>query len=195
MIRSVLALLLLFLAMPAAATPAEVRVRLETSAGPIVIALAMKAAPVTSANFLAYVDSRRFDGTSFYRAARTRGQPERGLIQGGIDHRYKLMFLPIAHEPTNKTGLSHVSGVISMARERPGTAMGDFFITVGDITGLDARPAEDKPGYAAFGRVVSGMSVVKRILAMPTIPNAGRGAMKGQLLVKRVTIISARRVG
>lgn len=182
------------LAGPAHAAPSEVRVRLETSAGPIVITLATRQAPITTANFLAYVDSRRFDGTTFYRAARTKGAPERGLIQGGIDHRYKLMFLPIKHEPTSQTGLSHVNGTVSMARERPGTAMGDFFITVGDITGLDARPTEDKPGYAAFGRVVSGMTTVKRILAMPTIPNAGRGGMKGQLLRERVTILSARRV-
>lgn len=182
------------LAGPASAAPAEVRVRLATSAGDIVIALAMKRAPITAANFLAYVDSRRFDGTSFYRAARTRNAPERGLIQGGIDHRYKLMFLPIRHEPTSETGLSHVSGTISMARGQPGTAMGDFFITVGDITGLDARPADNQPGYAAFGRIVSGMPVVRRILAMPTLPNAGRGSMKGQLLAQRVAIISARRI-
>lgn len=174
------------------AVAAGPRVRLQTEAGPIVIELAARQAPVTSANFLAYVDKRRFDGTTFYRAARGKRDAARGLVQGGIRHRYTLMLNPIAHELTTRTGLSHVDGTVSMARNAPGTAMGDFFITIGRAPSMDA--AGDYPGYAAFGRVVSGMDVVKRILAAPTIPNAGDEAMRGQLIRRPIRILTARRV-
>jgi peptidyl-prolyl cis-trans isomerase A (cyclophilin A) len=159
--------------------------------GSIILELDGKRAPITTANFLRYVDEKRFDGTSFYRAARTKGAPKRGFIQGGIRHSYTRMLLPIAHEPTSKTGLRHVDGTISMARDRPGTAMGDFFITVGPSASMDAKAGD--PGFAAFGRVLKGMDVVQRILAAPTVPNAGRGAMKGQMITKPVKIISASR--
>lgn len=183
---------------PPAPAPDRARVRLATELGTIDIEVNGRRAPVTATNFLAYVDRGRFDGTSFYRAARTRGMPERGFIQGGIQREYRRMLSPIRHEPTTETGLSHVTGTVSMARTTPGTAMGDFFITTGDIQGMDANPrgeTEDKrAGYAAFGRVVAGMDVVRRILASPTVPNAGRGAMKGQLMAEQVRIISARRL-
>ena len=190
--RTALAALLLFgSAAPAAA--ADPRVRLQTDAGAIVIELAVKQAPITAANFLAYVDKRRFDGVNFYRAARGKLRPDRGLIQGGIRHKYTLMLNPIDHEPTSRTGLHHVDGTVSMARYAPGTAMGDFFITIGPAPNMDA--AGEYPGYAAFGKVVAGMDVVRRILASPTIPGAGDESMKDQLIAKPVKIISARRVG
>ena len=178
--------------------PARARVRLVTDFGTIDIEVNGRAAPITATNFLAYVDRGRFDGTHFYRAARTRGMPERGFIQGGIQREYRRMLAPIRHEPTTETGLSHVTGTVSMARTTPGTAMGDFFITTGDIQQMDADPrgaTEDRrAGYAAFGRVVAGMDVVRRILASPTVPNAGRGAMKGQMMARQVRIVSARRL-
>ena len=167
------------------------RVRLETGAGAIVVELDGRRAPVTTANFLAYVDQRRFDGTSFYRAARTSGAPERGFIQGGIRRTARRALPRIAHEPTSETGLRHRDGTISMARMEPGTAMGDFFITLGAMPSMDAD-AED-PGFAAFGRVVEGMDVVRRILAAETVANAGRGAMRGQMIEAPVRIVSARR--
>ena len=173
-----------------------VRVRLETEAGPIDLELDARRAPVTTANFLAYVDQGRFDGIRFYRASRTRGATGRGFIQGGIQRNYRRMLPPIAHEPTSATGLSHVDGTISMARTTPGTAMGEFFIVVGDMPSMDAGTGRegDDQGFAAFGRVVGGMEVVRRILAAPTVPEAGRGAMRGQMIVEPVDIVRARRI-
>jgi peptidyl-prolyl cis-trans isomerase A (cyclophilin A) len=140
-----------------------------------------------------YVEAGRFDGTTFYRASRTPKAPERGFIQGGIRRNAKLMFPAIVHEPTSETGIKHREGTISMARAETGAgAIGDFFITAATMPSLDAR--EGSPGYAAFGRVVEGMDVVRRILAAPTVENAGRGKMRGQTLVEPVGIVKARRV-
>jgi peptidyl-prolyl cis-trans isomerase A (cyclophilin A) len=176
----------------AAVPAAVVRVRLDTEAGAIMVALDGKRAPLTTANFLRYVDEGRFDGTHFYRASRTRGAGAgRGFIQGGIHRNYRLMLPPVAHEPTSLTGLRHEAGTISMARGEPGSATGEFFITASATPAMDSKGSE--PGYAAFGRVVEGMEVVKRILAMPTA-EGGRGAMKGQMLDKPVRIVRASRV-
>jgi peptidyl-prolyl cis-trans isomerase A (cyclophilin A) len=171
--------------------PDTMRVRLDTDAGPIVVELDAKHAPVTAANFVRYVREGRFDGTTFYRAARTKGQEDRGFIQGGIRRNYKRMLPPIAHEPTTKTGLRHELGTISMARSDEGAgATGDFFITLSRQPAMDASVG--KPGYAAFGKVVDGLDAARRILAAPTVPNAGRGAMRGQMLVRPVRIVRAR---
>jgi peptidyl-prolyl cis-trans isomerase A (cyclophilin A) len=170
-----------------------VRVRLETEAGPILLALDHKKAPVTTANFVRYVDEKRFDGTFFYRAARTKGATGRGFVQGGIRHSARRSFPPIAHEPTEKTGLRHVDGTVSMARAAPAGAMGDFFIIVGGpMSAMDSKPGA--PGFAAFGRVEEGMDTVRSLLEAPTVPNAGRGPMRGQMIEKPVRIVSARRV-
>ncbi len=195
MLRALL-LLLLCLAAPAAAQPAQpatVRVTLRTSLGDIVLELQRARAPVTTANFLRYVDARRFDGTGFYRSMKLRS--DWGLIQGGIRDP-RLLYPPIAHEPTTRTGLSHTDGVISMPRRAPGSAQADFFITVGAHPGYDANPAGagDNLGFAAFGRVVAGMDVVRRILEAPTSPTLGEGVMRGQMLEPQVRIITARRV-
>lgn len=172
--------------------PDIVRVRLETESGPILLELDHKRAPITSANFVRYVDERRFDGTFFYRAARTRGADGRGFVQGGIRRSARRALPPIEHEASAKTGLKHVDGTVSMARGEPVGAMGDFFIIVGG-----AMPAMDggngDPGFAAFGRVTQGMDAVRAILESPTIPNAGRGAMRGQMIEKPVRILRARR--
>ena len=189
MVRFPLALLLLATASAAAAGP---RVRITTDLGPITIEVDTRHAPLTSANFLRYVDAKKLDGTTFYRAARNRHTPTNGLIQGGIDHNARLAFEAIRHEPTSKTGLRHVDGTVSMARNAPGTAMGDFFITIGPASYLDATP--QKPGYAAFGKVVGGMAVVKRILALPTYPGGWSAETKGQSIIKEPRILSARRL-
>ncbi|HKR25181.1 MAG TPA: peptidylprolyl isomerase [Allosphingosinicella sp.] len=197
MLRALL-LLLLCLAAPAAAQPAPpaqpatVRVTLRTSLGDVVLELERARAPVTTANFLRYVDARRFDGTSFYRSMKLRS--DWGLVQGGIRDP-RLLYPPIAHEPTTQTGLSHGAGVISMPRRAPGSAQADFFITVGAHPGYDANPAGagDNLGFAAFGRVVQGMDVVLRILEAPTSPTLGEGVMRGQMLEPQVRIITARR--
>lgn len=183
------------------AAPAPVadtaRVRLETDAGNIVLELNGRRAPITTANFLAYVDQHRFDGITFYRASRTPRRTGQGFIQGGIRRNAMLGLPPIAHEPTSRTGLRHVDGTISMARLEPGSAMGDFFIVSGPMPSMDAgnrRPSSgnnDTEGYAAFGRVVEGMDVVRRILAGATVENAGAGAMRGQMLERPVRILRA----
>lgn len=200
LLRPLLPLLLAILAIawPAAAaapankpTPGYVRVRLETSAGPIVIAADIRHAPQTSANFLAYVDDGRLDGTTFYRAARNRVNPKVGFIQGGISVDRRRALPPIPHEPTNQTGIKHLDGVISMARgNSPGSAMGNFFMMVGPVPSLDAQ--DGRPGYAAFGHIVQGMDVVKRILGART--GGGVGPMRGQMIEPPVKLISARRL-
>lgn len=174
--------------------PATVRVRLQTAEGPILLELEKERAPVTSANFLRYVDQKRLDGGTFYRAMKLTPDGAYGLIQGGADA--KRLLPPIAHEPTTKTGLSHVDGAVSMARGALGSARSDFFISIGELTSLDADPTKpgDNQGFAVFGRVVEGMDVVRRIMAAPTSATKGEGVMKGQMLAAPIRITSAGRV-
>ena len=176
-----------------APVPDSAQVRITTELGDIVVLLDGRRAPLTTANFLRYADEGRFDGKTFYRAARNRAAPERGFIQGGIRRDYRRMLPPVAHEPTSRTGLRHGEGAISMARAEGGAgAMGEFFITANAMPDMDARGAEE--GFAAFGRVVEGMAVVRLILAAPTVPNAGRGSMRGQMIARPVRILRVRRV-
>lgn len=182
---------------PAAPTPAAAlpRVALVTGMGTIVIELETLRAPITTGNFLRYVDQRKLDGTNFYRAMNL-GQGY-GLIQMGTRGMPQRTLRSVPHEPTSVTGLSHVEGTISLARLAPGTGAGDFFITIGDLVSLDAQPAGsggDPDGFAAFGRVVEGMDIIRAIMALPTDPNAGEGVMRGQMIAEPVRIVTARRV-
>lgn len=177
---------------PPAAAPLPtgvVNVTVSTAYGPIVIAVDKEHAPITAANFLKYVDQKRLDGVNFYRAVKI--QPGYGFIQFGTANDPKRALPPIPHEPTSKTGLSHKDGAISMAMGKPGTAAGDFFIIVGDLSTMDATATD--PGYAVFGHVVSGMDVVHRILDAPTSPTRGEGVMKGQMLEPTIKVATARR--
>ncbi len=173
--------------------PADiVRVVLATAEGPVTLELDRARAPLTTANFLRYLDAKRLDGIFFYRAMKLGA--EGGLIQGGVRDAAKF-FPPVAHEPTSLTGIKHEDGTVSLARAAPGTARADFFITVGPVPSLDAgtgQPGDDL-GFAAFGRVVEGMDTVRRILAAPTSSTAGEGAMRGQMLAAPVRIATARR--
>ncbi len=180
---------------PPAPKPATVRVTLTTAEGPILLELEKERAPVTTANFLKYVDQKRFDGAVFYRAMTLTPDGAYGLIQGGTRGNPKTTLPAIKHEPTSTTGLSHVDGTISMARGAPGSATGDFFITIGALTSLDAdltKPG-DNLGFAAFGQVVEGMDVVKKIMGAPTSATEGVGVMKGQMIAAPIRIVSARR--
>lgn len=180
---------------PAASTPPLPRVALTTSMGRIVVELDTVHAPITARNFLHYVDTRRYDGQLVYRSMKTGDNI--GLIQGGVVTDGRLLYPPIAHEPTSQTGLSHVAGAISAPRGAVGTARSDFTIMASDLHYLDAGPESgsgDGLGYAVFGRVVEGMDIVRAILNAPTSPTEGQGAMRGQMLQPRVRIISARRV-
>lgn len=174
-----------------------VRVALVTTLGTIEIDLDGKHAPISTANFLHYVDTKRFDGITFYRAMHLAwGTPPNGLVQAGLRDPRRL-FAPIVHEPTTQTGLSHKAGAISMARNAPGTATADFSILLSDMTGLDADPKATNPelqaGYAVFGQVVSGMNVARKIWDAPMSPTAGEGVMRGQMLADPVKILTVRR--
>lgn len=183
-------------ATPAAPAAPQYRlqyVTLTTALGNIILALEVERAPISAANFLRYVDARRFDGLTFYRALDMgRGY---GLIQGGPSGNPRLSYPPIAHEPTSRTGLSHTDGAISFARAAPGSAQGDFFIILGGLPSLDAQPSGsgDSDGFAVFGHVAGGMDVVRAILSQPTDPNAGPGVMRGQMIAAPVRILTARR--
>lgn len=178
-------------ASPTPTPAATTQVTLLTDAGPITLAIETEKAPVTAANFLKYVDGKRLDGTSFYRTVKVQAEPRYGFIQFGTQNDPKRTLPPIAHEPTSKTGLSHIDGAISMAMAAPGSARGDFFIIVGNTPAMDAEGAN--PGYAVFGRVIQGMDVVHRIMDMPTSPTKGEGIMKGQMLEPGIPVKTARR--
>lgn len=167
-----------------------VRVILDTGAGRIVIALDRGRAPLTTANFLHYVDSGKFDGESIYRAMPY--DDKGGLVQGGITSDAAKLASPVKHEPTSLTGLRHVAGTVSLAHLGPGTAQADFFILTTDIPALDASGSD--LGFAAFGRVAEGMDVVRKIQASPVSPTKGEGALKGQMLEPAIKIVKAEKL-
>ncbi len=179
--------------------PASIeRVALVTELGTIELTLDGAHAPISTANFLRYVDAGRFDGITFYRAMHLAwGDQPNGLLQGGLRDPRQL-FAPIAHEPTSQTGLSHKAGALSMARNAPGTATADFSIMLSDLTGLDADPKSADPeaqaGYAVFGAVTAGMDVVRKIWDAPLSQTLGEGVMRGQMLEAPVKVLSARRL-
>ncbi len=177
--------------------PATVRVALQTSEGAIVLELEKDRAPISTRNFLRYVDERRYDGQTFYRAVNI--AENFGLVQAGVRVMKpgQKIIPPIAHEPTTQTGLSHQTGTVSMARRALGTAQSDFFIVIGDMSSLDAQPSKpgDNQGFAAFGKVVEGMDVVMKILSGPINPALGaKDGMTGQMLANPVRILTARRM-
>lgn len=179
----------LLLALSAAADEAP-RVVLETSLGEIEIAVDTARAPVTARNFLRYVEGGRYDEGRFHRTVTPENQPDRkvkiDVIQAGVaPAREKDDFPPIPLERTRDTGLRHVDGAVSMARDTPDSATSDFFVCVGDQPSLDFGGARnpDGQGFAAFGRVVRGMEVVREVWRSPA---------KGQALAPPVPILRAR---
>ena len=180
---------------PAVPKPATVKVSLQTSEGNILLELEKDRAPITTKNFLRYVDTKRMDGFSFYRTTRSWG-PDSKLVQAGNRGDARKNFPPIAHEPTNVTGLKSCDGALLMARLAPGDATTDFFLLLSNIPGFEADPKApgDNAGFAVFGHVVSGMDVVRQIFEQPTDPDKGEGWLKGQMLVQPVTITRAHRV-
>ncbi len=145
---------------------------IETTFGNIELELYQNKAPKTVSSFLSYIDSGYFDHCSFYRVLNDDNQPSNApkteLIQGGIwktKNKLATRLKGIEHESTKQTGILHKNGTISLARLAPGTASTEFFICVGDQLGLDygGENVEDHQGYAAFGHVVKGMEVVKKI--------------------------------
>ena len=171
--------------------PATVRVVIQTDKGDIEVELDAARAPNTTANFLKYVDAKFYDGGRFHRTVRADNQPDDkvkiGVVQAGIHlDKTKDEFPPIKLERTKDTKLSHKDGTISMARDGPDTATSDFFICIGDQPELDfgGKRNPDGQGFAAFGKVVKGMDVVKKIQRSPA---------EGQTLKPPVQIRSIRR--
>ena len=152
------------------AAPKTALVRVATDLGVIDIALQTEAAPITCANFLRYVDAKMYDGGRFHRAVRLDNQSRSDIqievVQAGINPaRRGDGFGAIKLERNSVTGLKHVDGTISMARSGPDDATSDFFVCVGPQPSLDlgGKRNADGQGFAAFGRVVAGMDVVRKI--------------------------------
>ena len=153
---------------------APVRVLVQTELGNIVLEVDTKRAPSTAANFLRYLDAGHYDGGTFHRTVKMDNQPDSPVkievIQAGVNaDRAKEGFPPIPIERTSVTGLRHTDGAISMARGQPDSATSGWFICVNDQPSLDFGGARnpDGQGFAAFGRVVQGMDVVRRIQQAP----------------------------
>lgn len=179
------AALLTTAAAPRSAPATDVAIR--TPEGTIVVRLDAAHAPGTVKNFLHYVDAHTYDNTTFYRTVRRSSEPESKIevIQGGLNPQAaNPMIAPIPLEPTSKTGLHNTDGVISMARTSdPNSASTEFFICIGDNRFLDAGGPLG-PGYAAFGKVVRGMDVVRKIQ---------RAHASGESLTPPIRIISVTR--
>jgi len=149
-----------------------VRTRVDTELGAFVIEVNPEVAPVTVANYLAYVDRALLDRASVYRIVTLQNQPpdtrfKIEVVQWGLDlpDAQPPLLPAIAHETTRDTGLRHVDGTVSMARSPPGTASSEFFVCIGDQSELDfgGRRNPDGQGFAAFGRVVDGQDVVRAL--------------------------------
>jgi peptidyl-prolyl cis-trans isomerase A (cyclophilin A) len=168
--------LVILISCHAAHNPDTPHVIIQTQAGDIEVELYPKMAPRTVAAFLSYVDSGFYKSSNFYRVLneenQATGTDPSELIQGGIwrTNHAKAVSLPgVPHEPTQQTHILHTDGVISLARQAPGTATTEFFICIGDQPGFDygGKNNPDGQGYASFGRVVKGMDVVRAIYGMP----------------------------
>lgn len=189
-----------WLAPPATAQEAPVRVRVQTALGDIVIEVDRARAPITAANFLKYVDAGHYDGGTFHRTVRMDNQPESPIkievIQAGVNPvQAKSGFPPIALERTSVTGLTHKDGVVSMARSTADSATSGWFICINDQPSLDfgGKRNPDGQGFAAFGRVVSGMEVVRKIQMAPSSDNRTSNA-EAQRLTPPITITTVARV-
>ena len=150
----------------------QVTVVIDTEVGSIEAEIDTLRAPLTAKNFLRYVDAGHYDGGRFHRTVRMDNQPANKVkievVQAGVDpNKEKAGFAPIKLERTNQTGLHHENGTLSMARDGPDTATSDFFICIGPQPALDyeGQRNPDGQGFAAFGRVVKGMDIVKKIQA------------------------------
>ena len=165
--------LLLVLSVPILAIEDDYKpvvVIIKTEKGEIEVDLDDKNAPITTANFLRYVDAKHYDGGRFHRTVTPSNQPDNtvkiDVIQAGVHpDKEKKDFPAIKLERTRGTKMTHLNGTISMARDGPDTATSDFFICVGDQPELDfgGKRNPDGQGFAAFGRVVKSMDVVRAI--------------------------------
>ena len=168
------------------------RVLIKTELGDITVDIYEKDAPITAANFLKYVGNNLFDGATFYRVVTMDNQPNNDVkievIQGGLGFgESEERFPPIEHETTVRTRIKHKDGVISMARNEPGSASSEIFICINDQPELDfgGQRNPDGQGFAAFGKVIKGMDIVRKIQQQP---------VEGQMLNPKIKIFSIRRI-
>jgi peptidyl-prolyl cis-trans isomerase A (cyclophilin A) len=179
---------------------------LETDLGNITLEIDTQNAPVTAGNFLKYVREGFYNGGEFHRAVRPDNEPRKDapieVVQARINQeRAANEYPPIPIERTTKTGLKHRNGTVSMARDvtptapHPDTATSTFFITIGDQPVLDFEGGRspDGQGFAAFGKVLEGMDVVRKIQLSKTPPGspATNRAGPGQTLVPVIKIHKA----
>ncbi|WP_197705671.1 peptidylprolyl isomerase [Labilibaculum antarcticum] len=164
------------------------KVEITTTLGTIELEIFEDKAPVTARYFMQNVDNNVFKDACFYRVVRMDNQPNSDIkievIQGGLYFEELVDQKPtIAHETTKETGILHTNGVISLARNNPGSASTEFFICVGEQPNLDFEGMRnpDGQGFAAFGKVTKGMDVVKLIQEQKD---------NGQMLVERIDILS-----
>jgi peptidyl-prolyl cis-trans isomerase A (cyclophilin A) len=162
------------------------RILMKTDLGEISLDIYTEEAPLTASNFLSLIERGIYSNACFYRVVRMDNQPgdqvRIEVVQGGLfDDSLAGIHLPIEHETTAKSGILHTDGVISMARNAPGSASTEFFICIGDQPSLDfgGKRNPDGEGFAAFGKVTGGMDVVRKIQSLPDT---------GQFLVERVRI-------
>ena len=189
--RFSIAALALILACGSPAVAQLPKVRIATALGDIVVAVDTVHAPATAANFLRYVDAGMYAGGSFHRTVKPDNQPNNTVkievIQAGRDSARAGEFAAIPLERTSITRLKHLDGTVSMARGGPDTATSDFFICIGNQPALDYGGSRnpDGQGFAAFGQVMEGMDVVRRIQQSPA---------QGQALTPAIVIVNLERV-
>jgi peptidyl-prolyl cis-trans isomerase A (cyclophilin A) len=179
------------IALPAAQS--SIQVLVQTELGDIVLEIDTGHAPNTAVNFLRYVDAGHYDGGTFHRTVKMDNQPDSPVkievIQAGVSaERTRDGFPAIPLERTSVTGLRHTDGTISMARGQPDSATSGWFICINDQPALDFGGARnpDGQGFAAFGRVVRGMDVARKIQQAPNTD--------AQRLTPPITILKAARI-
>ena len=177
-----------------------VRVRIDTALGAFEVEIDSARAPVTATNFLKYVDGGHYDGGVFHRTVKMDNQPESSVkievIQAGVNpERAKEGFPAIALERTSVTGILHKDGVVSMARGAPDSATSGWFVCINDQPSLDfgGNRNPDGQGFGAFGRVVDGMDVVRKIQAAPSSTTRTTNT-EAQRLTPPITIVKVARV-
>lgn len=164
---------------------------IKTEFGDITAELYADKAPITVANFLSYMSGKKVHNPTFYRVVRTEpdNQPDKTVkiqvLQGGLTDVPDEELPKIKHETTKMTGILHKDGVLSMARDEPGTATHHFSICIGDQPELDfgGKRNPDGQGFAAFGKVIKGMDVVKKIHEQPA---------EGQSLKPKIEMVEVR---
>ena len=197
--RLVILIAVSLMSAPIWAQTKPVRVLVQTELGNIVIEVDAAKAPGTTANFLKYVEAGHYNGGTFHRTVKMDNQPQSDVkievIQAGVNPEVaKSGFPPIPIERTSVTGILHKDGVVSMARGEPDSATSGWFICINDQPSLDfgGKRNPDGQGFAAFGRVVSGMDVVRKIQMAPSSADRQTNA-EAQRLTPPIKILKVAR--